>query len=815
MKMKINKKNSTSIFQILLLIVSVVAISWAIGAGIEVVSGLGETCYPAEEDPCGSDGECCDLSKGVCVKAPDENCGGDSYSEPENEFNFPQTVNSVSQVANIVGTANNFVGKKPVEEGSIPKDKSQVENPPTEPLNPYDYNLNLGDDAEGFNKFLKDKGDYTYEKDGSIYKGTTTVSKTKADNLLKEYSKSKEDKSFWDETAFGGILGSFLKSSVGALIGSYGYAYLVQILGGSERNVGALMSVAPYVAAGAAILTTVLAETALASVSLGLLGTAGIAAAIAIVAMTTYILASYQTYSQEIFTYTVQLWQPPEGGKNCLDCNKLRYGCSEYQCRSFGQACEITNKGTTEEACIWVNKNDMLPPELTPIDEVLKDGYTYVPATATLPNERGVKILYNGKCIPPFTNLVLGVASNEPAVCKIDTDRKDNFTEMLGYMSEGSANTYNHTSAIPSSAIISNSTLGEANLSINNDNEYTFYIRCKDANGNPTTSNFLMEFCVDDGPDTMAPIIESTSYPQNSYIQYNQTSVNVEVYTNEPADCKWDFQDLAYTDMSYNMTGCSQTIGEYVRQYFYGCTANLTGIINEKENNYYFRCKDQPWFKTIPDKKHLRNTNKQSYVLNLTGTPPLIIDDISINNKGNNVTIKDATDTIKVSIKVKTLAGAEEGKAKCSYEIEDQYIYFYNAGVPEHVIENTQELWLQEGDYNYSIKCEDLGGNIAYDNAIFTVERDTDAPEITRVYREQENIKLITNEPAQCVYSNLNCNYAFEDGSEVGSLDGTNHFVAWETSINYYIKCKDKFGNYPVPQDQCSIIVRGSEYSSG
>ena len=588
------------------------------------------------------------------------------------------------------------------------------------------------------------------------------------------------------------------------------------------------MNTALYVALATTAVVTVLAETdVLAGLheGVGVLGkgktlsTTGVglfAAVVVVVAMSIYLLASYQDYSQEIFNYNAQQWQPPTGGEKCKDCDKLRYGCSEYQCYTFGQGCEVVNKGTFDEACVWVNKNDILPPELSPIDEALKPGYKYIPSQAVLPNERGVKIIYNNGCIPPFTNLLLAVETNEPANCKIDTQRRANFTDMIGYMREGTANTYNHTLLIPSSSMPSNASLENIGFSTDNNKDYQFFIRCIDTNGNPTTSNFLMEFCVDNGPDLAAPIIQATSYAKDSYIRFNTTSVPLEVYTNEPADCRWDFQDLNYPQMKNNMTDCSQKIGDYLKQYYYGCKTELTGIKNGQKNNYYIRCKDQPWFETNPEKKHLRNENKQSYIQSLTGTNPLTIDSVLINDKENNVTIKDATDTIKVTLKVRTSKGAEEGKAKCSYLLDQDYIYFYNLGVPEYVKENTQDLWLQEGNYNFSIRCSDFAGNLDYANAIFKVEKDIYSPEITRVYHEQGKLKLITNEPAQCVFSNLNCNYLFEDGAEISKdVEGLEHLVDWNTEINYYIKCKDKYGNYPLLQNQCSIIVRGSEYTSG
>lgn len=838
MKSKNNFKG-ISIFQVALLIISIFAIAWVIGSSIEVVS--------AEGEPCETAGEYCDDSEClVCLAESDPpynkrcvfvgqdkpGCTNENVEDKEEvalngEGLFKKGMSGIEYVRQLYSTGK-FLGNAVKNKNNIkiPKENNLLEGiseeefsviTPTEEITRKLIYENAKKTTIAAEKNLATAklGKNTVE----ITKATTELSKAKAAELVAEEALKK---------SFSRILGTFFGSLAAAATAAFGYAFILEAIGVSGRNVGVLKNSAYYVTAATALAVTALyhfgggvAYDALFGwiiAGTAVPGVGWISAGIALVTMAVVTLVTHQDYSQEIFTYQVQTWQPPEGGDDCLKCNALRYGCSEYQCHSFGQSCGITNKGTSDEKCVWINKNDILPPELTPIDDVLRDGYIYTPAQAVLPNERGVRISYqdnaNG-CIPPFTNITLGVATNEPASCKIDIERKSEYDELMSYMVEGALNVYDHTLPLPSSAAISTSALEHLNLTISNDNEYLFFIRCKDVNGNPTTSNFLMEFCVDQGPDTMAPVIEGTSFSQNSYVSYNKTNVPLEVYTNEPADCKWDFQDLDYDKMNNNMTGCSQVAGDYFRAYSYGCLTNLTGIQNNQANNYYIKCEDQPWFKTNPEKEALRNENKQPYVVSLTGTSPLIIDEVLINDKPNNSTIKDATDVIKATLKIKTLAGAEEGKARCAYGIDNNFIYFYNNGVPEFLIENTQPLWLVPGDYNYSIRCEDLGGNVDYANAIFTIEKDTSSPEITRVYREQDNLKLITHEAAQCVYSSVNCNYAFEDGSEITTLDSMSHFIAWDTEINYYVKCKDKYGNEPVPQSQCSIVVRGSEYISG
>ena len=58
-------------------------------------------------------------------------------------------------------------------------------------------------------------------------------------------------------------------------------------------------------------------------------------------------------------------WEAPIGGERCEDCNQDPFRpCSEYRCKSLGQACEIVNSGTEDEKCIWQNPHDVNSPKI-------------------------------------------------------------------------------------------------------------------------------------------------------------------------------------------------------------------------------------------------------------------------------------------------------------------------------------------------------------------------------------------------------------------------------------------------------------------
>ncbi|MDP6671229.1 MAG: hypothetical protein QGI60_05470, partial [archaeon] len=166
---------------------------------------------------------------------------------------------------------------------------------------------------------------------------------------------------------------------------------------------------------------------------------------------------SYKKTKQQLVAFSCLPWQPQQKGNDCTLCNNRDIPCSQYQCKSLGQACELVNAGTDEEKCDWVNRFDSTPPFMEPLESALLDNYRYTPDGAVSPPNRGVKILYENSqdnCIPAFTPLKLGVEITkgggeegkepEPAACKIDTLRQNTFEEMRFFLSGGLLK-YNHT----------------------------------------------------------------------------------------------------------------------------------------------------------------------------------------------------------------------------------------------------------------------------------------------------------------------------------------------------------------------------------
>jgi len=541
-------------------------------------------------------------------------------------------------------------------------------------------------------------------------------------------------------------------------------------------------------------------------------------------------------------TFSCYPWQAPTGvGKTeCEKCNtvfKTKSGitinttCSEYQCRALGQNCNIVNKGTGNELCAYMGRDDTQAPKIIPDEKLFSpnDYFKYEPNNAVRPPAIGDYIVpkkeaggnLQTKCLRPYTPLTFGFRTDEPAQCKISDTLKGKYEEMPAFFGDSNLFAYEHkqTMVLPGPNVTKENK--ELNLVLDPSRTMKLYVRCVDGWGNVNgkadsqgnvnyADAFEVQFCIDDSPDLTAPEIKGTSLINGANFAAGINSTPIEVYTNEPADCKWSKRDVKY-DLMENSMSCAQDAMDIEYNQMYKCTGTLDGLISgvNKENKFYFRCKDQPWLGESTE----RTANQNSYELTLVGSEPLYIKSVGPSGK-----MFIASDKINVSLTVETTHGAKDGQALCSYSTtkeEKDYISFYYA-VIAMVNTHKQELFLPEGDYQYYIKCVDMGGNVAYNETSFSIMADRTAPEVIRAVNSggDKNLKITTDEGAKCVYNdqdNQKCDYNFDEATKMRELnDGLTHITPWVAGQTYYIKCQDLYGNEPAPTE-CSVIIGSRE----
>ncbi|GEM_PF-855432 len=478
-------------------------------------------------------------------------------------------------------------------------------------------------------------------------------------------------------------------------------------------------------------------------------------------------------------------WQAPAGGKNCKLCGNTEDGlpCNKYKCESLGQTCEFINEGTEEEACVNISPSDSVPPKISENAEVKSDNVEYIEIS-----DSGFKARGNTSdgCLPVYTQVQIGIKTDEAAQCKTDVVNTNSFEEMSGFF--GGSNLYktNHSMSF---ALPSLASLSSAGINQNERADFNLYVRCQDKNGNANVPQYVINFCLSPEDDKTPPIISEFSPESGSFVRLDATDKKISFYTNEPAECKWSIKDETYELMS-NEAFCKNEIGDQTL-FGFPCEANLT-ILGD-ENNYYFRCKDQPWLEiSNPDNKE-RNANSQSVIYNLKKSQSaLTITEIKPSGK---ILAEGPT---RITLEVKTSGGAENGKAICSFGYGNSFSAFLETGESLH--KQPEFNVFIEGNYSIPIRCEDVAGNVAEGKAEFTLDFDNDGPLITRVYDTNGVLNVITDENAVCKYvteescTNL-IGETFDNATEIGGTELKHALQSFKKDLIYTIRCEDNFGN--------------------
>lgn len=783
--MKEKNKKRIALTQIVLLVIGIIAVSW--GAGI-VSADEGSKCTP-NEYYCNEG-----TDHGLLLK-----CNGDGTSS--------QTIKRC-----VLGTCNAVT--KTCEEYS----ETSASEAPKPPETTFDFKDTTSDVinaiiADEIKNFAKDLAKMEKEVVGAT--PTTKVKKTLLQKLFGEKISTFLTKDFIGQASIKSIL---INAGV-AVVTAKVITYFAEKYA-SERNLGGIQ-VATWVGAGVGFGTATVLGALGVSGPLGWVAMGGV-----LVSYGVYMLTGYQTYSREVFTYKSSLWQPMTGENDCNACNNLEFGCSEYICHTYGKACKWLKDQPPYERCIKAEPESN-PPIITPIKEaygqkIFPDDELYEYNYSV--SDAGAKIVYSGDeagCVPPFSQIKIALGTNEVATCKISSEQKigtitdDEFAAMKE-MDQGDVDILNHTFTLPSILTASQSSLENSGYALTNGGNFIYYVRCKDIWGNKNSEDYLVSLCIQQGPDAKPPKIigNSTSECSGGFCKNGiQTLSKFYVYTDEPADCKWDFQSTSYDNMNYEFEECSQNVNHLIGGSNYGCKGNLTGIKDGVENKYYVSCIDQPELKGTEDANKRNEGNPVEFILR--GTNSLVIRNVKINGEQNGTILRDSTNNIKIKIEVETFAGAQEGKSRCSYSRTGEpnsYSLFNNDYKKNYIVKNTQDLNLVEGEYNYFIQCTDIAGNAAATMINFKIETDSEEPVVVRAFRDADtnSLTVITDEKAECVYANFNDLYYFEDGSLMTTINDVEHYTPWVNNQNYYIICRDVYGNPPDPGKH-SFVARPFE----
>jgi len=478
-------------------------------------------------------------------------------------------------------------------------------------------------------------------------------------------------------------------------------------------------------------------------------------------------------------------WQAPVGGDDCEKCNEDELKpCTKYRCQSLGASCGLLNENSENPICVDMNPDDNSAPKITLGN--ISEGYDFKnPASAQ------VKIRTDSnECLPEFTPVIFSLKTNEHAQCKYEFSPTRNFEEMSNYASASTLYRQEHFFSITIPSLESlevQDVTGNIKEKLGN---MKMYVRCQDTKGNFNVNEYVIDFCLKSGPDETAARIVKQTPETGSYIKYGETTQDIKIYLNEPAECKYDVSDNNYELMS-NQMDCETDL-ESSNFYGWECNTTLTNL--DTQNKIYIKCKDKPW----EADDSLRNINAKGFEYELIPTTT----QLSVSSVSPSGTIVSGVEPISVELEATTSGGSDNGKAVCSYRFNDgNFIIFKQTYSTQH---SQTFSTMTSGKKDVEIKCEDSAKNIAYGNTSFILDLDETAPRVVRVFNDAGELEMTTNEDAECYYDLEKCNFDIENATKMTTGFSKEHHADLIDGQTYYIKCEDVFGNYP---GGCTIKV--------
>lgn len=468
-------------------------------------------------------------------------------------------------------------------------------------------------------------------------------------------------------------------------------------------------------------------------------------------------------------------WVAPADGEDCGLCDVAvseggiavddgqgniytGYLCSEYRCKSLGQTCEFIpeNQGTGRSTCISIELDTNAPIMSLWKEEMDAQGieYAYDPETKVVEMENA----------PIYTSIHFPILTDDYAQCKLSDDSGN-----LQLLTSG-VNTdelYNSLNYIIEDPIAGFST--EHNITYmlsEGDTDYTFNIYCTNYYEQTTLAPFLFKVHTTAEPDTSPPDIDSIYPVSGAQVPYADSSVDVALYLNEYASCKYSTSDLdVYDSMEGEFGTCDSSQGLFEAI----CQANVP--LSEGTTTLYFLCQDQSG-NTQTDAEQWYVSKSEA--LEITQTSP-----------------SGTLYTNDITLQVNTGNGGDNGNAVCSYSGESdslQEMYLSSGTYHE------QSLGLDKGEYTFSVSCVDSIGNTAESDITFTVDKDESAAEIESVYYLGSTLYVITNEASNCQWDNEVFSYG--GGSDLAGTASTDHTLSIsDLTQEYVIVCIDGYGN--------------------
>lgn len=459
---------------------------------------------------------------------------------------------------------------------------------------------------------------------------------------------------------------------------------------------------------------------------------------------------------------------------DCEKCGKDGLPCSEYRCMTLGSGCKFAQPDGVDKGYCVKNSDKSAPTIMC----------------KNCPTEP----------VKPWTPITFAITTDKESVCKFNFNSAGGTFDDMQYEfgSEGYSTTHEIKLNLPGQTIGLNGDISEYPLLDNVGGKYSLQVRCIDVAGNGQASApYSINFEVMQYPDRIPPSILSFTPESGSSVKYNMTNKKIEFELDEPAECKWSFEDESF-NKTENSFDCTTTINKDPLA-TYGCSGTLRNItlnLNE-ETKFYIKCKDQPWLENNETDLYKRNEQDSRTGYEYILRPSELFEILEVAPSGD---VKKGGANITLDLSTITSGGSSGGIAKCKWRITNstpisgawEDFFETNSNIHRHILTNPFI-----GNNYVQVKCVDVAGNIDEKNITFNLFIDQTGPVISRLYYKNNQLKIFTDEESLCYTPSdlrLGCNFEFGNATLMSGVENE-HQTAWKNGQNYYIKCQDYQGN--------------------
>ena len=543
----------------------------------------------------------------------------------------------------------------------------------------------------------------------------------------------------------------------------------------------------------------------------------------------------------------------------CISCNIDPYRiCTQARCQMLGNCLAVPTPKEDQYNCI---QGQCIELGLTTFTQGKVE--TYIdenksvdkPLTITAGNIRTdlAEIKWN------TNSIFLNITTDKPAQCRWILDKTGaKFDEMSDFddnyfpmVSGGQAGSQSIDILLPGE-IIRNS-------------EHMIFIKCKNVCGvehEPSYDNNIVRFRLGAKPDQLPPEIVYVDPASNSVVRGDLKTINAQFWLDENGlpgkTCKYSDKTMNFTLDWDKMKWFEDKSNPTSTVIVGSCTQNqkclnlndpkcahcaLTLDLNKGYEDVNFSLlppevqqqMEEAGFSNVTKMFHLliRCQDAQSNKM----TEDDALDYFLMTMPPYNITIlkpEKGSQTYDTSPDIEVTS--EPRKTECRYRIFKQpsVINCYSPNIKELnwsimrpiddgfdvLHQGKHNETLAAGDYKICAKCRDQWNIEAIDTSDFKVLKDTKEPIVIRMYHGTETgdyLIIETDENATCVYGTsdtIGCKYNFTDGNSMTGTNETLHAGYWQLDNLYYIKCVDRWANYPGGspiRDQCTITINPYE----